>query len=83
MITRRRIVTVAASLAALMAYEKIGRHGQAVATTAGVMALALALLVTHHPPCLPRSWRASGEATPGTYRVRNVIRYAVAARQGG
>jgi hypothetical protein len=37
--------------AALMAYEKIGRHGQAVAAAAGVVALAL--LVALHPAWLP------------------------------
>jgi predicted metal-binding membrane protein len=42
-----------AALAALMAYEKIGRHGQAVAAAAGVVALALALLVALHPAWLP------------------------------
>ena len=42
-----------AALAALMAYEKIGRHGQAVAATAGVVALALALLVALHPAWMP------------------------------
>ena len=42
-----------AALAALMAYEKIGRHGQAVAAAAGVVALALALLVALHPAWMP------------------------------
>ena len=42
-----------AALAGLMAYEKIGRHGQAVAAAAGVVALALALLVALHPVWLP------------------------------
>jgi hypothetical protein len=36
-----------------MAYEKIGRRGQAVAAAAGVVALALALLVALHPGWLP------------------------------
>ena len=37
-----------------MAYEKIGRHGPAVATaTAGVVALALALLVAVQPIWVP------------------------------
>ena len=34
-----------AALAGLMAYEKIGRHGQAAARAAGVATLALAVLV--------------------------------------
>jgi predicted metal-binding membrane protein len=42
-----------AAPAALMAYEKIGRRGQAVATAAGVLALAMALLVALHPVWLP------------------------------
>ncbi len=42
-----------AALTALMAYEKIGRHGQAVAAATGVLALALAPLVAAHPVWLP------------------------------
>jgi predicted metal-binding membrane protein len=42
-----------AALAALTAYEKLGRHGHAVATAAGVVALALALLVAVQPAWLP------------------------------
>jgi len=34
-----------AALAGLMAYEKLGRQGQAAATVAGVALLALAVLV--------------------------------------
>jgi predicted metal-binding membrane protein len=42
-----------AALAGLMAYEKLGRHGRVVATTAGVAALALAVLVALHPAWMP------------------------------
>jgi predicted metal-binding membrane protein len=42
-----------AVLAGLMAYEKIGRHGEAVAAAAGVVALGLALLVGLHPTWMP------------------------------
>jgi predicted metal-binding membrane protein len=42
-----------AALAGLMAYEKLGRHGHAVATAAGVVAMALALLVAVQPAWMP------------------------------
>jgi predicted metal-binding membrane protein len=42
-----------AALAALTAYEKLGRHGHVVATAAGVVALALALLVAVQPAWMP------------------------------
>ena len=42
-----------AALTALMAYEKIGRHGEAVAVVAGVAALALAALVAVGPEWQP------------------------------
>ena len=41
------------ALAALIAYEKLGRHGHAVATAAGVVAVALALLVAVQPAWMP------------------------------
>jgi predicted metal-binding membrane protein len=42
-----------AALTALMAYEKIGRHGPAVATATGVLALAVAPLVAAQPTWVP------------------------------
>jgi predicted metal-binding membrane protein len=42
-----------AALAGLMAYEKLGRRGPAVAAAAGVAALALAILVALHPAWVP------------------------------
>jgi predicted metal-binding membrane protein len=42
-----------AALAGLMAYEKLGRRGPAVAAAAGVAALALAVLVALHPAWVP------------------------------
>jgi predicted metal-binding membrane protein len=44
-----------AALTALMAYEKIGRHGQAVATATatGILALAVAPLVAAQPGWVP------------------------------
>ncbi len=44
-----------AALGGLMTYEKVGRHGRAVATAAGVALLVLALLVALHPSWLPPS----------------------------
>lgn len=44
-----------AVLTAVMVYEKVGRHGEALAPTAGVVLLALALLVAAHPGWLPTS----------------------------
>jgi predicted metal-binding membrane protein len=40
-------------LTALMAYEKIGRHGPAVATATGILALAVAPLVAAQPTWIP------------------------------
>lgn len=42
-----------APLAGLMAYEKIGRHGEAVGAGAGVALLVGASLIAHHPGWLP------------------------------
>jgi len=42
-----------AALAGLMAYEKLGRRGPAVAAAAGVAALVLAVLVALHPAWVP------------------------------
>jgi len=42
-----------AALTALMAYEKIGRHGPAVATATGILALAVAPLVAAQPTWIP------------------------------
>ncbi len=42
-----------AALGALMAYEKIGRHGTTIATAAGVAFLALSALVALHPAWMP------------------------------
>jgi predicted metal-binding membrane protein len=44
-----------AALTALMAYEKIGRHGEAVAVVAGIAALALAALVA-----VGQGWQSLG-----------------------
>jgi predicted metal-binding membrane protein len=42
-----------AALTVLMAYEKIGRHGPAVATATGMLALAVAPLVAAQPTWVP------------------------------
>jgi predicted metal-binding membrane protein len=42
-----------AALALLMAYEKIGRHGEQVARVAGVVLLVWGVVVVAHPPWIP------------------------------
>jgi predicted metal-binding membrane protein len=49
-----------AALGALMAYEKIGRHGRAVARAAGVLLLGWAALVLLQPAWLPPALRGPG-----------------------
>jgi hypothetical protein len=53
-----------AALAGLTAYEQLGRHGRAVATAAGVAALALAAVAALHPAWLPPVLAGQGRAAP-------------------
>jgi hypothetical protein len=55
MAARRMAATVRDEtvITTLMAYEKVGRHGQAVATATGVLALAVAPLVAAQPSWIP------------------------------
>jgi predicted metal-binding membrane protein len=47
-----------AALTALMAYEKVGRHGDALVPVVGTGFIALAALVLVHPGWLPQVFGA-------------------------